>query len=152
VQLDRERLDLGAVARSICREFEAVARSKRHPIETALDGPADAVGDEQRTIQIGRILVENALLHTPAGTNVRIRAGRENGRAVLEVEDEGPGIAATQQAQVFDRFYRVDGGVAAGSGLGLAIAKELAELMGGTIELESRPGSTVFRLALPPAA
>jgi len=152
VQLDRERLDLGAVASSICSEFEAVARSKRHPIETALNGPADAVGDEQRTIQIGRILVENALLHTPPGTTVRIRAGRETGRSVLEVEDEGPGIAATQQAQVFDRFYRVDGGVAAGSGLGLAIAKELAELMGGSIELESRPGSTVFRLALPPAA
>ncbi|HJV29333.1 MAG TPA: ATP-binding protein [Gaiellaceae bacterium] len=152
VQLDRERLDLGAVARTICREFEAVARSKRHPIETAFDGPADAVGDEQRTIQIGRILVENALLHTPPGTTVRIRAGRENGRAVLEVEDEGPGIAATDLATVFDRFYRVDGGVAAGSGLGLAIAKELAELMGGAIELESRPGSTVFRLALPPAA
>ena len=96
-----------------------------------LDGSADAVGDEQRTIQIGRILVENALLHTPPGTTVRIRAGRENGRAVLEVEDEGPGIPATQQAQVFDRFYRVDGGVTTGSGLGLAIAKELAELMGG---------------------
>ena len=152
VQLDRERLDLGAVARSICREFEAVARSKRHSIETVLEGAADAVGDEQRTIQIGRILVENALLHTPPGTTVRIRAGRENGRAVLEVEDEGPGIPATQRSQVFDRFYRVDGGVTTGSGLGLAIAKELAELMGGAIELESEPGSTVFRLALPAAA
>ena len=152
VQLDREKLDLGAVARSICREFEAVARSKSHSIETVLAGPADAVGDEQRTIQIGRILVENALLHTPPGTTVRIRAGRENGRAVLEVEDEGPGIPGTQQAQVFDRFYRVDGGVTTGSGLGLAIAKELAELMGGAIELESGPGSTVFRLALPAAA
>ncbi len=117
-----------------------------------LDGSAEAVGDEQRTIQIGRILVENALLHTPPGTTVRIRAGRENGRAVLEVEDEGPGIPATQQAQVFDRFYRVDGGVTTGSGLGLAIAKELAELMGGAIELESGPGSTVFRLTLPAAA
>ncbi len=152
VQLDRERLDLGAVARSICREFEAVARSKSHSIETVLDGPADAVGDEQRTIQIGRILVENALLHTPEGTTVRIRAGRENGRAVLEVEDEGPGIPATQQEQVFDRFYRVDGGVTTGSGLGLAIARELAELMGGAIELESGPRSTVFRLTLPAAA
>jgi two-component system, OmpR family, sensor kinase len=152
VQLDRDPLDLGAVARSICREFEAVARSKDHPIETELDGSAEAVGDEQRTLQIGRILVENALLHTPPGTMVRIRAGRENGRAVLEVEDEGPGIPPTHQGQVFDRFYRVDGNVAAGSGLGLAIAKELAELMGGAIELESRPGSTVFRLALPPAA
>jgi two-component system OmpR family sensor kinase len=152
VQLDREPLDLGAVARSICREFEAVARSKSHPIETELDGSVDAVGDEQRTLQIGRILVENALLHTPPGTMVRIRAGHENGRAVLEVEDEGPGIPATQQSQVFDRFYRVDGGVTTGSGLGLAIAKELAELMGGKIELESGPGSTVFRLALPTAA
>jgi two-component system OmpR family sensor kinase len=152
VQLDREKLDLGAVARSICREFEAVARSKRHSIETVLEGSVDAVGDEQRTIQIGRILVENALLHTPPGTTVRIRAGRENGRAVLEVEDEGPGIPARQQAQVFDRFYRVDGGVTTGSGLGLAIAKELAELMGGAIEVESAPGSTVFRLALPAAA
>jgi two-component system, OmpR family, sensor kinase len=152
VQLDREKLDLGAVARSICREFEAVARSERHSIETVLDGSVDAVGDEQRTIQIGRILVENALLHTPPGTTVRIRAGRENGRAVLEVEDGGPGIPAAQQGQVFDRFYRVDGGVTTGSGLGLAIAKELAELMGGSIELESGPGSTVFRLALPTAA
>jgi two-component system OmpR family sensor kinase len=152
VQLDRETLDLGALARSICREFEAVARSKNHSIETVLDGPADAVGDEQRTIQIARILVENALLHTPPGTTVRIRTGRENGRAVLAVEDEGPGIPATQQAQVFDRFYRVDGGVTTGSGLGLAIAKELAELMGGAIELESGSGSTVFRLALPAAA
>ncbi len=152
VQLDREKLDLGALARSICREFEAVARSQSHSLETVLEGPADAVGDEQRTIQIGRILVENALLHTPPGTTVRIRAGRENGRAVLEVEDEGPGIPAAQQTQVFDRFYRVDGGVTTGSGLGLAIAKELAELMGGAIELESGNGSTVFRLALPVAA
>ncbi len=152
VQLDREKLDLGAVARSICREFQAVARSQNHSIETVLDGSAEAVGDEQRTIQIGRILVENALLHTPPGTTVRIRAGRESGRAVLEVEDEGPGIPVPQQAQVFDRFYRVDGGVTTGSGLGLAIAKELAELMGGAIELESGPGSTVFRLALPLAA
>jgi two-component system, OmpR family, sensor kinase len=152
VQLDREKLDLGLVARSICREFEAVARARRHSIETVLDGSAEAVGDEQRTIQIGRILVENALLHTPPGTTVRIRAGQENGRAVLEVEDEGPGIPATQQSHVFDRFYRIDGGVTTGSGLGLAIAKELAELMGGAIELESGRGSTVFRLALPAAA
>jgi signal transduction histidine kinase len=151
VQLDREKLDLGVVARSICREFEAVARAQSHSIET-VDGSADAVGDEQRTIQIGRILVENALLHTPPGTIVRIRAGRENGRAMLEVADEGPGIPGPQQAQVFDRFYRVDGGVTSGSGLGLAIAKELAELMGGAIELESGPGSTVFRLTLPAAA
>jgi signal transduction histidine kinase len=151
VRLDRARLDLGAVARTICEEFEAVARSRGHSIETDVDGAPEGVGDEQRTIQIGRILLENALVHTPPGTRVRICAGRENGRAVLTVEDAGPGIPSGQEEQVFERFYRVDGAVASGSGLGLAIARELAELMGGTIELESKPGSTMFRLALPSA-
>ena len=152
VQLERRQLDLGAVARSICVEFEAVARANRHEIETDVEGAPSGVGDEQRTIQIGRILLENALVHTPPGTTVHVRAAQLNGRAVLAVEDEGPGIPPGQQEHVFERFYRVDGGLASGSGLGLAIARELAELMGGSIEVESRPGSTTFRLALPSAA
>jgi signal transduction histidine kinase len=152
VQLERAPLDLGTVARSITDEFEAVARSRRHPVETDVDGSPRGVGDEQRTIQIGRILLENALLHTPPGTRVRVRAAQDDGRAVLEVADEGPGIPAGHQELVFERFARVDGAVASGSGLGLAIARELAELMGGTIELESRRGGTTFRLSLPAAA
>jgi two-component system OmpR family sensor kinase len=67
---------------------------------------------------------------------------------VLEVEDLGPGIPAAAAAHVFERFYRLEGTVASGSGLGLAIASELAGLMGGTLEVESRPGRTVFRLTL----
>jgi signal transduction histidine kinase len=150
VRLERETLDLGALAQSISTEFEPLARE--HPIETEVDGTPTGVGDELRTLQIGRILLENALVHTPPGTAIRVRAGQDNGRALLIVEDEGPGVPTAQQAQVFERFYRVDGGMAAGSGLGLAIAKELAELMGGTIEIESRPGATAFRLELPSAA
>ena len=149
VQVDRAQLDLARIARELCEEFQAVALSGRHDIETALDGAPHGVGDAQRTLQIGRILVENALVHTPPGTRVRVRAEQLNGSAVLAVEDEGPGIPPSQQEQVFDRFYRVDGALASGSGLGLAIAKELAELMGGSIEIDSRPGSTTFRLALP---
>jgi two-component system OmpR family sensor kinase len=152
VRLERAPLDLGAVAQSIMEEFEAVARSRDHPIEIEVAGSPRGVGDAQRTIQIGRILLENALVHTPPGTRVRVSAAQENGRAVLTVEDAGPGIPAGEEEQVFERFYRVDGAVASGSGLGLAIARELAELMGGTIELESQPGSTTFRLALPTAA
>jgi signal transduction histidine kinase len=152
VQIDRRELDFGALARSLCEEFTGVARSGRHELETEIQGTPRGVGDEQRTLQIGRILVENALVHTPQGTRVRLRAAQRNGRAELAVHDEGPGIPAGQEEQVFERFYRVDGGVAQGSGLGLAIAKELAELMGGTIEVESRPGATTFRLALPSAA
>ena len=61
----------------------------------------------------------------------------------------GPGIPEDAGEQVFERFYRAEGGRSSGSGLGLAIARELAVLMGGTIEVESRPGRTVFSLALP---
>jgi signal transduction histidine kinase len=69
----------------------------------------------------------------------------------LSVEDDGPGIPPEQLAHVFERFYRGDGSQASGSGLGLSIALELARVMGGTLELESAEGLTVFRLTLPPA-
>jgi signal transduction histidine kinase len=152
VRLERETLDLGSLAQAISTEFELLAKTHDHTIETEVDGSPTGVGDELRTLQIGRILLENALVHTPPGTPIRVRAAQHNGRAQLIVEDEGPGVPPGQQGHVFERFYRVDGGLAAGSGLGLAIAKELAELMGGSIELESRPGSTAFRLELPSAA
>ena len=71
--------------------------------------------------------------------------------ALLTVEDRGPGIPAEHSGQIFDRFYRLEGAVASGSGLGLAIARELAELMGGSVELEPRPERTVFSLVLPAA-
>ena len=68
---------------------------------------------------------------------------------MLAVEDEGPGVPEAEVEQVFERFYRADGGRSSGTGLGLAIARELAVLMGGTIEVDSKPGRTVFSLALP---
>jgi signal transduction histidine kinase len=73
------------------------------------------------------------------------------GRAVFEVEDDGPGIPEEQRQQLFERFYRLEGTRASGSGLGLAIARELAELMKGTIEITSPPGHTVFTVSLPGA-
>ena len=60
-----------------------------------------------------------------------------------------PGSREEQREQLFQRFFRLDGTRASGSGLGLAIAKQLAELMDGAIELDSRPGRTVFALVLP---
>ena len=111
----------------------------------------EALGDELRVQQIVRALVENAIRHTPAGTTVVVRVVRRGGTAVLEVRDDGPGIPAPDQKHLFQRFYRAAGGKASGSGLGLAIASELAARLGGSIELSSRPGSTVFTLNLPPA-
>jgi signal transduction histidine kinase len=147
--VEREPVDLGALARDLVEEFGPLAGSTDHALTRSLDGDVVADADELRVLQLGRILVENALLHTPPGTAVDIRALHRNDAAVLEVEDAGAGIPAEQQEQLFERFFRLDGARASGSGLGLAIAKELAELMDGAIEVESGPGRTVFSLVLP---
>jgi signal transduction histidine kinase len=142
-------VDLSRVAAFLRDEFEPIARTSEHVLEVAINGAIPALGDEQRVLQIGRALVENALRHTPPGTTVRIRTAQNNGLATLAVEDNGPGIPADHAPHVFERFYRADGAMASGSGLGLAIARELAEVMDGDIALDSRPGRTVFRVTLP---
>jgi two-component system OmpR family sensor kinase len=150
--VQNEPIDLSSLAETLAEEFHAVALSSEHDL--AVDGgevTVTALGDEERVLQIGRILVENALIHTPPGTPVRIATGRRNGSVLLMVEDQGPGIPPEHSAQIFDRFYRLEGSVASGSGLGLAIARELAELMGGSVELEPSPGRTLFSLVLPAA-
>ena len=100
-------------------------------------------------LQVGRALAGNALAHTPPGTRVVISTRRAGDRALLEVADDGPGIAPEHLDRIFDRFYRVEGTQAFGSGLGLAIARELALRMDGTVTVETRPGRTVFALQLP---
>jgi signal transduction histidine kinase len=144
-----EPVDLAYVARTIVSELEPVSGSSGHSLDVDADDEVWAVGDAERVIQIVRALVVNALVHTPPGTSVGLRARCRDGRAELLVEDAGPGIPAEHHGAVFDRFYRVEGGVASGSGLGLSIARELARLMNGSVQLESRPGRTVVTLELP---
>ena len=149
--VEREPVDLAALAADLEAEFGPLAATTGHPFEASADEAVVAEADELRALQLGRILVENALLHTPPGTPVEVRARERDGQAVLEVEDAGAGIPEAQREQLFERFFRVDGTRASGSGLGLAIARELAELMDGAIEVDSRPGRTVFALVLPAA-
>ena len=151
LRVEREPVDMARIAQDLAGEFAAVAQTSGHPLEAAPEGEALALADQQRALQIGRILIDNALMHTPAGTRVVVRAATRPDGVVLSVEDDGPGIAPGAADRVFERFYRGEGPRATGSGLGLAIARELAALMGGTIELESRPGLTAFRLVLDPA-
>ena len=150
LRVEREPIELTDVARDLVEEFQAVARTGDRTLDLELDDAARVLGDDERALRIGRALVENALRHTPPGTQVVVRAAG-GGRPVLEVEDDGAGIPVSELGQVFDRFYRGNGSLASGSGLGLAIARELAERMDGRLEVESQPGRTVFRLLLPPA-
>jgi two-component system OmpR family sensor kinase len=103
--------------------------------------------DREGVAQIMRILLDNALRHTPEGTHVTVSADRDNGAAELTVADSGPGLSDGAARHVFERFYTGD--ATRGAGLGLAIARELAERMEGRLTLSSGPGSTSFTLELP---
>ena len=142
-----EDVDLPHVARTVCEEFRPA--SDDHPLDVRADEDVVAFADEPRVFQIARVLVQNAIRHTPAGTPVEILVSAEEDGAVLAVRDEGPGIPADALPHVFERFYRAAGGRTSGSGLGLAIASELARMMSGSLDVTSAPGESVFRLTLP---
>jgi two-component system sensor histidine kinase TctE len=96
-------------------------------------------------------LVHNSLEHTPAGGHVTVRTGVQgpDRRALLEVEDEGPGIPPAERERVLERFYRVPGTTGTGSGLGLAIVREIATVHGASVEIgEPRAGGRGCRVSL----
>lgn len=149
LSVDIGKFDLAKVARTVVDEFGPVAEADGRALELVVDPTVLAAGDELRVQQITRILVENALRHTPSGTAVEVSIGRWEARALLAVRDAGPGIPPSDQEHLFERFYRAGGGKTSGSGLGLAIAQELALRMAGTLRMASAPGKTTFTLSLP---
>ena len=148
VDLQPEPVDLAELARSVVYEFTPALADHGTDLDVRLPehGP-EALGDPERVAQIMRILLDNALRHTPAGTHVTVRADRSNGAAGLTVADAGPGLPEESRAKVFERFYTGD--AARGAGLGLAIARELAERMEGRLRVRSEAGGTAFTLELP---
>jgi two-component system, OmpR family, sensor kinase len=141
-------VDLSSLARDVAREFgpRADLRGSRLELRTP-DRPVIAVADPDRVLQIIRILLDNALTHTPEGTSVTVTIYSVNQRAALTVSDDGTGIPQRVQNRIFERFYTADS--AGGSGLGLAIARELAQRMDGHIAISSSRRFTAFTLDLP---
>ncbi|MCD6016396.1 MAG: integral rane sensor signal transduction histidine kinase [Solirubrobacterales bacterium] len=150
IQIRREPVELGDVARRLAGEFGPAAERHESAIEVGEGAAAAAAADPDRVAQIMRILIDNALTHTPEGTTIKVGAHIDNGSASLVVADDGPGIELRARERVFERFYTGD--EVGGSGLGLAIARELALRMDGTLELRSRRGRTEFELRLPAGA
>jgi two-component system OmpR family sensor kinase len=148
IQLQSEPVDLAELARSVAQEFTPALADHDTELEFTLpnEGP-EAVADPERVAQIVRILLDNALRHTPPGTHITVEAERSNGAAGLTVLDTGPGLPDGSRGKVFERFYTGD--AARGAGLGLAIARELAERMDGRLRVSSSNGATAFTLELP---
>ncbi|MBA3261646.1 MAG: HAMP domain-containing histidine kinase [Thermoleophilaceae bacterium] len=148
VELHAEPVDLSELARSVVNEFTPALADHETDLEIRLPnhGP-EALCDPVRVAQIMRILLDNALRHTPTGTHVTVGAARRNGAAGLTVTDTGPGLPDYSETKVFERFYTGDAG--RGAGLGLAIARELAERMHGRLRVSSAAPGTAFTLELP---
>ena len=146
--VQRADLDLENLATEIASEFAATAES--HSSSLTVIGPtrgrAVADADPVRVAQILRILLDNALKHTPEGTAITVTTDRPGSKARLVVSDDGPGFDSVVAEQVFERFYT--GGDASGSGLGLAIAQELSALMEGELRVSSGARGTTFTLEL----
>jgi two-component system, OmpR family, sensor kinase len=148
LELRPEEVDLGELTRSVSGEFEPTLAQHDSHLELRLAARrVEAVCDPVRVAQIMRILIDNALTHTPAGTRIVVTAVRDDGHVRLAVRDDGDGIDSHAMRRIFEPFYTADD--AQGSGLGLAIASELADRMAGSLSVDSTPGDTVFTLELP---
>ena len=148
LELRPEPTDIGALTRAVSAEFAPALDRHDSTLDVRLrDERIEAVCDPERVAQILRILIDNAVTHTPSGTGVVVSAVRENGSIRLAVSDDGPGISRAAAERVFEPFFTSDD--AQGSGLGLAIARELAERMQGSLDVDPAPGRTRFLLELP---
>lgn len=162
--LDLSRLDSGLALRSELVELVEVTRAvlaefgpraERDDRTLALAGPDArwALADPGSVAQILRILLDNALRHSPPGTEVAIQVGATGERATLAVSDSGPGVAAHDAQRIFERFERgTEGGGDGGFGLGLAIGRQLARRMHGDLSLSGEGPGARFVLVLPAGA
>jgi signal transduction histidine kinase len=151
VSLDRLPVDLGDVAADAASSLDKPAASKG--VRVVVDPePAMVVGDAARLRQLVRILVDNAIRHSPAGGEVVIRVRPAGGSASLEIADQGPGVAPEDMPRIFERFWRAPGAPSGGTGLGLAIAKWIVDRHDGRIAVgNGAQGGAVFSVDLPRA-
>ncbi len=152
----REPVPLGALLEDAREEFAAAATARGVALETASVPGRVVHGDRDVLKRAVTNLLDNAVRVAPEGSTVRLSHGDMGGWAWLAVADDGPGIAAEQQAWIFDRFWRADdarsrpGG---GSGLGLAIVRQIAEAHRGSVDVFSEPGAgATFVVWLPRSA
>jgi len=149
--LEREPIDLAAVARAAVDGARAAEPDR--PIDLEASDAVPVLGDEGRLRQLADNLLANARVHTPAGTPVRVRVHADGDDAVLQVEDDGPGVAPEDAERIFERFYRSEGSRSrefGGAGLGLSIVAAVAAAHDGSARSEPAPsGGARFVVRIP---
>ncbi|HET9830600.1 MAG TPA: ATP-binding protein [Vicinamibacterales bacterium] len=153
VPLRHERLNLGDVVAEATASLSILAEERNQRLEADLAPDVFVKADRLIVREALTNVIDNAIKYGPPGSVVRIRATSREGRGIVSVADEGPGITPEHRQRVFDRFYRVDEGRSrdkGGTGLGLAIAKWAVEANDGAITFESgAKGGSVFEISLP---
>jgi signal transduction histidine kinase len=148
---DASAAALGLIVCDAAGDVQPLAQQRRIGIE--LDAPPEASvkGDAEALRILVRNLIDNAVRYSPEDSTVQVRVFRNaQGQAVLEVADQGPGIAAADRSRAFARFYRAPGAAEVGTGLGLAIVKAIAERHGATVELgDAVPHGLLVRVSFP---
>jgi two-component system OmpR family sensor kinase len=149
--LGQAPVDLGVLA--VDAAADARARAPERRVTASVSEGVLVNGDEHRLRQLVANLVGNALVHTPPTAPIEARVRTDNGSAVLEVHDDGPGMSPDVAARAFERFYRADPSRSrhhGGSGLGLAIVRAIVDAHGGTVTLDTSLGKgTTVRVELP---
>ena len=149
--LDREPVELSRLVVDTVNDAQAAGRDHRWLLELP-DEAVTVLGDAARLHQVLANLLANARTHTPKGTTVTTSLATNDGEAVVTVADDGPGIPAPLQPDIFERFARGDTSrsrAAGSTGLGLAIVAAVVDAHGGRVEVTSRPGHTSFVVHLP---
>lgn len=140
-QLERRKVDVAALASDVVTDSMAIDPERPMTLQAAL--PVMVDGDGERLTQIMANLLANVRAHTPAGTGAVVKVEQQNGHAVIEVTDSGPGFPPESLNHIFDRFYRADvsrSRKSGGSGLGLAIVAAIAQAHGGDAEATNDVG------------
>lgn len=152
-KLDRLHLDLSALATATSAEMRVLAQEKAITLRTTTEDSIYIEGDRTRLQQVVANLIDNAIKYTQECGTVEVSVHRENGKAVLQVSDNGGGIPAEAVPHVFERFYRVDKArsrASGGAGLGLSIAKAICAAHGAEISVSSQEGrGSCFRVEFP---
>ena len=144
-------VDLTELAEHVAQDTRAAAPDREVLVHRGRQ--VQVLGDREQLRQVLSNLTRNAVVHTPPTTAIEITVSSEDGHAVIEVRDHGPGLPPNAGDHLFERFWRPEGGRARGrdgAGLGLAIVKAITEAHGGEVHAHNADdGGAVFRVTLP---